>query len=369
MPYGYTAFDWRGDSDLKNYPCWACNMAHTVPAWKPLWTRLWYDNVPYSMQWGGETYSLPRTKGWDWRIYKGYGYITTSMIYDEAEIKRREPIFRERVGKVIDHPWEHWENLKKELRAFYAKMTPQDPAKMSDIEALTQFRILSGDWLRRLWEIHMDCWYSLCAAGFGMFRDQIWPEFTGIPTSDVRFSKVLGGFDNALFQLNRKLADLATKAVEFKVDNNLKLDDEKVIPAMEQTDAGKKWVKALHDFLNSGITPDDKFGHRMNVMLGCGEPTWIEKPSLAVPHVKAAMTKGGVHAPDVERKRLRKEGEEIEKEVLGKLSGQQKEMFKRLLTCAQATQYYSEDHDYWCEFQYFSLLRRVTIELVAAVCT
>ena len=126
MPYGfYTEFDWRGEPDLKNYPCWACNMAHTVPAWKPLWTRLWYDQVPYSMQWGAETYSVPRTKGWDWRIYKGYGYITTAMIYDKEEIKRREPIFREKVGKVIDYPWDHWESLKNELRETYAKYIPK----------------------------------------------------------------------------------------------------------------------------------------------------------------------------------------------------------------------------------------------------
>ena len=33
MPYGWDAFEWRGDPDLENYYCWACALAW---AWPPM---------------------------------------------------------------------------------------------------------------------------------------------------------------------------------------------------------------------------------------------------------------------------------------------------------------------------------------------
>ncbi len=363
MPYGYNSYVWRGQEDLENYLCWVCNVAHTSPSWKPLWTELWYDNVPHSMKWGGETYSLPRSKGWDWRIHNGHGYITPTTVSEPHEIQEREKLYRERIETIIEDPWAHWENLKEELCSIYANFIPLNVEDMSNIELCTHFLALTGDMLRRLWEIHMDGWYSLCGSGFGLFRNQVWPDLTGLPPSDVKFSKVLGGFDNALFKLNKRVADLANVAMELGVDGDFDLSDEQVIPALEQSEAGRKWVEALEQFLYGGITPFDRFGHRMDRMLECSNPTWIEKPSLAIPHVRRSIASGGIHAPDEERASLRAEGEEIEKEILSKAPADRRDAFKKLLNAAQATQHYSEDHDYWCEFQYFSLIRRATIEI------
>jgi phosphohistidine swiveling domain-containing protein len=97
-------------------------------------------------------------------------------------------------------------------------------------------------------------------------------------------------------------------------------------------------------------------------MLEFDTPSWIEKPSLAIAEIKRMLVIGGVHVPDKERARLRKEGQEIEKELLDKVPMVQREWFGKLIDCAQAAQYFSEDHDYWCEFRCYSLIRRAVME-------
>jgi hypothetical protein len=69
MPYGYDYYDWRGDEqdlDDKYFECWVCNVAHSVPAWSPLFTSEWYRLVPYSMMFANDHICEPTSKGWDW---------------------------------------------------------------------------------------------------------------------------------------------------------------------------------------------------------------------------------------------------------------------------------------------------------------
>ena len=354
MPYGCDIWDFRGEEDLRKFPCFLLDAVHCVPAWRPLYFYLWYRTIPYTEHYGAELWQMPRSRGWEWRIDQGYGYISTAIVRDENEIKAREAVFRKKAADLYKNPWSYWERQRAELKQHYDRFIPLDVERMSDQEITSHFYELTGDFFRRVWEIHFDLFYPLSTA-LGIFSE-LSPEFTGIGPDDPRFATVLGGFDNTLFQLNKGLVTLGSKAVELKLEQNLTLSDEDVIPAMEQSEAGRQWLKALNDFL--GVN-----GWRMTRMLEVCTPTWIEKPSLAIAEIKRLHGAGGVHLPDQQRERIRREGEEIEKEMLAKIPAGDKEMFRDALVGAQAAQYFSEDHDYWCEFISHSLIRRAYMEL------
>jgi len=303
-----------------------------------------------------DTVSTPTSRGMADVIYKGYKYISI-IIPPPDEVKAREPIFKEKMRPILDDVWGYWDGHKKTLQGYYNRYIPMNKnlGQMTDIEVLTYWRELTEHFWRIMWEIHMMAFYAL-DMGMLLFRDS-WKNFTGLNVDDPKFAKVLSGFDNSLFQLNKGLAELANRAVDLKIEDVLKLPDKEVIPAMEHSEGGKKWLIEFNKFL-------DEHGLRMDRMLEICTPTWIEEPSRAIAEIKRLHRAGGKHAPDAERKRLRKEAEEIEKEVLDKISSSEdKKTFRRLLHFAQGICSISEDHDYWCEFKSHSLIRLATIEL------
>jgi len=356
MPYGWTTYEFRGEEDLKHYKCFILAKAWDYPQFKPLYSYLWHTTIPYSQQYAMESVSTPTSKGMADIIYKGYKYISI-IIPPEEEVAAREPVFREKMKPIIDDIWGYWDNYKNILKGYYDRYIPMSKnlANMTDMEVLTYWRELTEYFWRVMWEIHMMSFYAT-TMGMLLFRDA-WVKFTGLNVDDPKFAKVLSGFDNSLFQLNKGLADLANSASTLNVEDNLKLSDKEVLPAMEQSESGKKWLGEFDSFL-------DEHGLRMDRMLEICTPTWIEEPHRAVAEIKRLHRVGASHAPDVERERLRKEGAEIENELLDNIaSDEDKKTFKRLLHFAQGICYLSEDHDYWCEFKSHSLIRLATIEL------
>ncbi|TDA69632.1 MAG: hypothetical protein D9V47_05115 [Clostridia bacterium] len=354
MPYGYYHYDWRGEPDLdpQYYDCWVCNVAHSVPAWTPLFTSEWYRLIPYAMQYANDYICEPTSKGWDWRIYNGYAYITSIKV-PESEVEGRKQVYREQLASIIDDPWGYSERLFSRLMEKYDYYKPLNVKEMRDCE-LVQHLWDMAELDRLMWEVHMLGWDGLLG-GLRLWREMLVDLF-GITPYDVRYAKLLSGFDNALFKLNSDLTHVAARAVELNVESNFSLPDEEVIPAMEQTEAGREWLGEFDKFLN-------EHGYRSDRMLEFTRPTWLEKPTLAIPDIRRIISAGVSHAPDILRHQLRKEGEEIERELLAKLPSDQREWFHKLTQCAQAAHSWSESHDYWCEFQTYGLRRRAIKEL------
>ncbi len=351
--YDWDAFDLT-EHMIKEYPVWVGEFMHCVPAWTPLMAHLFLSGWQCAGAYASETVSWPRCKGFRQRAHKGYVYISSSVIKDEDEVKRREIAFREKLAPVLDDPWGHWARLRDEIKAFYDRILSVDVGQITTGELVGHFRTLV-DYHRRMCEIHHLGMYPLWSTG-GLLFPELCKELAGIEPSNPDYSRVLSGFDNTLFQLNKGLAELATAAVELKLEDKFKLSDEEVLQAVEQSDAGKQWINKLNEFLRI-------HGWRCVRMWDVCTPTWVEKPSLAVAEIRALMAVGGKYAPDLQRERMVQEREKIEKELLGKVPAEQREWFSKLLLCAQAGQWYSEDHAYWCELRFYALVRRATIEL------
>jgi hypothetical protein len=75
------------------------------------------------------------------------------------------------------------------------------------------------------------------------------------------------------------------------------------------------------------------------------------------------MVAGGIDIPEMQRERLVREREEMEREILAMVPGEQREWFEKLMRCTQVSHFYSEDHAFWCEFLGLSLVRRASMEL------
>lgn len=357
MSYNYDLMEFKAPEDIDVYKCLILDAAHFVPAVCPLYYQgmgqhLWMH--PYHL--GVDYVSSPLKRGSGWRSYKGYCYITADPTTPE-ERKEREPLFKQKMTSFLADPYVPWNMWKEELKARY------NPLMDRNLEQLGSGELAAHLWDvwdldRRVWEIHMLGW-TIYSEGLAAFRDMA-AEMMGLTYTDPLYARLMSGFDNDLFQLNRGLARLASKAAELKLEDTFKLPDEQVLPAMEQTAAGKEWLADFHHFLyEEGFRGQ---GWRMQRMLEYATPTWFEQPHLAVADIRRLMQIGGVHAPEMQIERLTKDRKEAEKEILDKVPVADKDWFELTLRYAQASNVFCEDHDYWCEFRGFSLVRLAALE-------
>ena len=357
MSYGYDLMELKEPEDIESHKVWILDAAHWLPCPHPLFyhgmgQHLWKHPYHLSAEW----VSSPLKRGSSWRSYKGYCYITADPTTEEEQ-KAKEPVFRERMSKFLADPWQPWKMWKEELKARYT------PLMARKLDQLGPGELASHLWdvwdiNRRVWEIHMLGW-TVYSEGLAAFRDMA-ADMLGLHYTDPLYATLMSGYDNDLFRLNRGLAELATKAMELKLEDTWKLPHGEILAALEQSAAGKEWLAAFHKFLYE----DGLFGQgwRMQNMLEYCTPTWLEQPELAIPDIKRLIAIGGVHTPDMQMDKLVKEREEAEKEVLAKVPVADREWFELALRYGQAAQVYCEEHDYWCEFRGFSLVRLAAIE-------
>ena len=350
MFYGLEIYDYNEARDSQY--CWISAAQWAWPPWAPLMLPDWLMGQSTLGQWSGyEAWSVPSTRGWIIRVIDGLYYLSI-ILTDEKEKKEREPVFRARIEKILDNPFGLWESEKPKLKEYVDRLHPFDVKKASDAELAVHVCDCCD------WELRMAIIHSYVMAGLGavtfLFRDKLW-EYTKIAPSDVKFSKLMSGFDNMLYHTNKDIAELGTSAVKLGFKNAFENEDPEKLPSiLEKSEKGRTWLKQFNKFL-------DVWGMRPTTH-GISSPTWIEKPSIPLQEIKRSMSVEGIHAPDRERKRLVKEREELEKEIVGMAPEKEQAYFRKLMKGAQAWGQFQEDHVYYCEFSAFSLLRRVAIE-------
>jgi pyruvate,water dikinase len=354
MSYGFDLVEFQGDQDIEAYKLFALDASHFAPAVTPLFYQgvvqhMWL----YPNHLAADYVSDPGRRGTAWRSYKGYAYLAADMT-TEAERREREPKFRERMTQLMADPWEPWERWKAELISYYDHYIPMNLEQMGNGELAVHLWDI-WDFDRKVWEIHMLA-MGVYITGFMAFR-KLAAELIGLQPEDPVYAKLVSGFDNAVFQLNRGLAQLAQKALELKLEDKFKPPYEQVLAALEESAAGREWLEAFHDFIYVKGN-----GWRMQRMLEYNTPTWIEQPHLAIADIRRLIAVGGVHVPDKHRERMAREREETERELLARVPPDQRQWFEFLMKATQAYEYFCEDHDYWCEFRAPSVVRRAAME-------
>ncbi len=351
MPYDMPIYDYDEKRDGKD--CWLHGAQWATPPWTPLFLSMWFNvGVRHGCTWGYDKDKLPTTKGLDFKLKDGQFYIT-SMVTTEEERKEREPMWRERVAPILEDPFGHWERLRQELVQLFEPFAEVNLEKLSDCELVTHLQ-KCFEVQMRVNEIHN--WPMVTFNHLVFLFQDIFQQVTGIPTWDPKYSKLMSGFNTSILQANRELAGLATSAIELGLRELFdSLAPEGLLSRLEESDAGRKWLGQLQQYLKV-------WGLRRARVQEICVPTWREKPSLAIPEVKKLMAVEGVYAPEVVRERLVKEREETEKEVLALVPEEQKEWFTKLMRAAQAGSLFSEDHVYYCEYNFPSIWRLAAIE-------
>jgi pyruvate,water dikinase len=313
--YGVTRFEFNEQDDLKNYTVFLADVVHGTPPWRPLFFLESWGRWAYrAIQRAAERLSLPTTKGWDIRFIDGYPYPTV-IETTEQETEERGPLFKEKIKPYIQDFNAVWEKRKteivnayNELKIKYGLEEYENIKKLSNIDLLDLF----DDYMqvdRKQWDIHMETMVPAYYL-FGLF-DQMCRELLDFDNTDPQFARLMAGFDSMLFRFNKEIWRLGNRATEIGVSDIFQNteDSDTVITKLRDSEAGRQWLKEYQDFLRV-------HGWRNERMLDWATPNWIEKPSLGIPLIKVAITKGGTLSIDQRREEAIKEREETKKNII-----------------------------------------------------
>lgn len=221
-----------------------------------IWDEAWYLGLS---QYNTRIFSVPPVYGVDHRIVNGYLYITPVPVTDSKEVEQRVAAFLDRAGYYYQN-WDalvaRWEEKIKgtiaDLEALRIDPLPPMEARAVVTEAVGESKgyhlLRSYDQLLdlgiRCWQYHFE-FLNLGYAAYVTFLDFCQKIFPDIPAQ--RVTQMISGVDVIMYQPDEELKNLARKAVELDVDEELRAsrDFARVRTALERGEAGRKWLEAF----------------------------------------------------------------------------------------------------------------------------
>jgi pyruvate,water dikinase len=342
------------ERDLAQSPAWFLDATHSVPPWTPMFGWFWINFCRHGMQYGAEKLSLPTVHGWDWRFMNGGGYLTLLLVQSEEEKQRREVEFRKAILPFIQDYDGIWNGFVKEILGRYEALKSLDVETASNIELLQNFEE-TIDTCRRMWEIHMYMMYGTYTA-YILFENMC-RELAGIDDTSPIFHKIVSGFDNKVFQVDRRLWDFSKRAADDGLADVFAQNEAPDIRSkLEESEKGRAFLKDFMSFMNED-------GWRMQRMSEINLPTWVEDPTPPLGMVKQFVLKGGSFNLDGEREKLTNDRAEAEKQVLEKVPSDQRAWFEPLMRLAQKSGIFSEEHDHYLDLYTHAMMRRSALGL------
>jgi len=341
-------FDFNKEVDLAQISSYFFDGTHSVPLLTPMYSWFWIRYCGYGSQYAAETFSMPRYKGFTLRDVEGSDYVGMRIVKDEEEIKKRTAKFNEALIPWIEDFDGKWGAHQEELLSIYEKLRAFDLEKATSIDLMHHLWDLISAY-RRMWEIHFQ---GMCVsyAAFLLLEDMVKPY--GLTSESLEFQNMFRGFDNKVFQVDKKLWKLGRKATDKGLDSVImNTPIEEVINELEKSEVGKEWLKDLYDFLKVD-------GWRMVRMMDLNEPYWLEDPSTVISPIRAFIKKGGDYDLDGVRENLSKEREKAIADLMQKVPQSEKPWFEALIKLGGKAGSYSEEHDLYCELYMHAVLRR-----------
>lgn len=343
--------DFDPELDFQATPIWLLDISHCVPPWTPLFAWYWGNLFAFGGGGAKADASLPFDRVTLMRLRNGGVYYGFSLVEDAAEIAKREQGFKNFILPYLEDYDANWHGvLETELMGHYSRL------KQFDVDTCS---------VTDLWEHVEDCFRVTRRMSYlhvlGMYitwlpymlLEYMCKQFANIDDTHPTFLKLVTGFDNKIFQVDKKLLELAKDARARGVDACL-MECESAPAAfatLEQTDVGRQWLDSLWTFLRED-------GWRMPRRAEFIEPTWIEDQTPAIEMIKMYLKQTDGCDLDANRERQRSEREHAEREVLASIPAVQRDHFVKLLRIAQRAGSYAEGHSYYCEDYCFSLTRR-----------
>ncbi len=342
------------ERDLAQSPAWFLDGTHSVPPWTPMFGWFWINFCRHGMQYGAEKLSLPTVKGWDWRFHNGGGYLTLLLVKTEEEKQRREEKFKKAILPFIQDYDGLWNGFVKEILGRYEELKSLNLDTATNIELLENFEQTINT-CRRMWEIHMYMMYGTYTA-YILFENMC-RELAGIDDTSPLFHNIVSGFDNKVFQVDKRLWEFSRRAVN---DGLAPVFTDSEAPDIKEklltSENGRAFMKDFMEFMNED-------GWRMQRMSEINLPTWVEDPTPALGMVKQFILKGGTFNLDEERQRRSSDREAAEKEIMAKVPVEQRGWFEQLMRLAQKSGVFSEEHDHYLDLYTHAMMRRSALGL------
>ncbi len=346
--------EFDAERDFEQSPAWFLDGTHSVPPWTPMFGWFWINFCRHGMQYGAEKLSLPTVKGWDWRFHNGGGYLTLLLVKSEEEKQRREKKFREAILPFIQDYDGLWNGFIDEILGRYETLKKLDLDTADSLDLLDNFEETINT-CRRMWEIHMYMMYGTYTA-YILFENMC-RELAGIDDTSPQFHNLVSGFDNKVFQVDKRLWECSKRAREEGLESAfLEGEAEDIKSRLEATEKGRAYMKDFMAFM-------DEDGWRMQRMSEINLPTWVEDPTPALVNVKQFLQKGGDFNLDSEREKITEARMAAEKAVMEKVPQEQRGWFEQLMRLAQKSGIFSEEHDHYLDLYTHAMMRRSALGL------
>ncbi len=345
-------YDLIEEVDLPAMHSWFLDGTHSVPPWTPLYGWYWIRYCCHGLKVAAEELSIPTCKGWEMRFRNGGSYNAFHIVRDPKEIEEREVRFRQALRPWIEDFDGLWNKGKQELLDIYNKLKELDVDNASNLQLYHHNYDLMIAY-RRMWEIHFLGMYASYNAW--LLLEELCKERFGMKDQDPEFQDMLRGFDNKVYEMDKRLWEFGQLAREVRLkDVFLENEPEAIIPKLEESPKGKEWFKEFMDYLET----DEVGGWRMRRMNELTEPYWLEDPSTPMGVIKDYLTRGTGDVLGDVRKNLASKRDTAISNFLGKLSPDEKPLFEGLIGLAGKASSYSEEHDLYCELMVQALMRR-----------
>ncbi len=340
------------EEDLRAYPCWYLDAAHSIPPWTPLFIWSWTHHQRYGDLWAAETMGLPTCRGTDWREVDGCAYMCPILVADSAEKKLRQERFKKHLQPFIADYGRVRERVVRELTRHYDPFKSFDPEHATLAELYDHFdEVFRFNY--RVWGLHSWMMYTLFAF-YSLFED-LCQEQLGINDTSTLWHRFIRGFDNKMLEVDRLLWQLSMKAVDRGLDSSIRtMPDEELLDALEENDMGRQWLHerdGFYDFIQT-------HGWRMPRMMEFNCPSFVEDPKQMFPFIRQCFEKPRGIVNQDSRKDIIADRQAAEEEILAKFPDSERSWVAKLMTLTQRAGVFAEGHNYYFEHTSHALMRR-----------
>ena len=334
---------------------WIYDGGHTPPglAWSPMFVWWWMYGVNVPMAQAMEDMPTPRSKGPRSRSLRGYHMVTVSVPKSEEEVQERAERYREAIRPWLEDPDKILKGIIAEVTEAYDKYKKYDYAKASWRDLL-QLVADFKNFCHRFWYLHF---YAMVSPG-AIFVDweSLSRELLGIDGHHPTFQKLMRGYDNHNFEVERQLHKLSQRVIEQGLkDTVVNSKVEEIVPKLEATEAGRTVLKEFQLFL-------DEYGWRNMVMDSYMTPSWRENPAPALQRLQQFLTTPTFELDKVIARQA-EERKQAEEEVVNSLPVDQREWYRILMRTGQTASVWMEDHSFYFEMQGHAVGRYFWLEI------
>jgi len=345
-------YDYIAEIDLPAMHSWFLDKAHCTPPLTPLCGWLWTRYCSHGLKVACAELSIPACKGWELRILKGGIYFALHIVRDEKEIAEREVKFRQALRPWFEDFDGLWAGYKKELLGIYSKLKELDVDNATNLQLYHHNYDLMQAYIR-MWEIHFLGIYASFNAW--LLLEEVTKDRFGLGDQDPEFQDMMRGFDNKIYQVDKKMWEFGQLAIEMGLEDVFRENEpQSILTELRQSENGKEWLKEFMDYMET----DDVGGWRMRRFNDFTEPYWLEDLATPIGLVKDYIMRGASYDLEATRAEMVTKREASIAAFLNRVPPEEKKFFQDMLRLAGKASSYNEEHDLYCELIVQALMRR-----------